>query len=56
MDALHAAARTHGLARVWCNAQISATPFYTKLGYRIVSERFDEAGIEHVRMERDLEA
>lgn len=56
MDALHAVAHAHGLARVWCNAQISAAPFYTKLGYRIVGERFDEAGIAHVRMERVLGA
>jgi len=56
MDALHDVARAHGLARVWCNAQVSAAPFYTKLGYRVVGERFAEAGIEHVRMERDLGA
>jgi predicted GNAT family N-acyltransferase len=54
MGALHDAARAHGLASVWCNAQISAAPFYTKLGYRVVGDSFEEAGIEHVRMEREL--
>jgi len=39
---------------VWCHAQVSAVPFYLRLGYRITSEPFDEAGIEHVRMEREL--
>jgi predicted GNAT family N-acyltransferase len=52
MDALHAIAADHGLSAVWCNAQTSAVPFYLRLGYRITSDPFYEAGIEHVRMER----
>jgi len=51
---VHELARARGLARVWCHAQISAAPFYEKLGYRIASEAFEEAGIEHVRMEFEL--
>ena len=54
MEHLHEHARDHGLARVWCHAQASAAPFYTRLGYRITSEPFEEAGIEHVGMERAL--
>ena len=54
MERLHERARTQGLARVWCHAQTSAAPFYTRLGYRISSEPFEEAGIEHVLMERAL--
>lgn len=54
MEELHAIARAHGLARVWCHAQVAATPFYAKLGYRPSGPRFDEAGIEHVRMQRPL--
>ena len=54
MLALHELARARGLARVWCHAQISAVPFYESLGYRITSEPFAEAGIEHVRMEFEL--
>jgi predicted GNAT family N-acyltransferase len=50
MAELHGLARRHGLASVWCNAQIVAAPFYERLGYRIASEPFDEAGIPHVRM------
>ena len=54
MLALHERARQRGLARVWCHAQISAAPFYESLGYRITSEPFEEAGIEHVRMDFEL--
>jgi hypothetical protein len=54
MEKLHALALARGVASVWCNAQVSAVPFYCGLGYRIVGERFEEAGIDHVRMERDL--
>jgi predicted GNAT family N-acyltransferase len=39
---------------VWCNAQRSAVPLYEHLGYTVTGEPFDEAGIEHVRMERRL--
>ena len=54
MESLHEHARAQRLARVWCHAQASAVPFYTRLGYRITSEPFEEAGIEHVQMERTL--
>ena len=54
MEQLHTAARERGLAKVWCHAQTAAVPFYRRVGYRVISEPFDEAGIEHVTMERDL--
>lgn len=54
MRALHEIATAHGLARVWCHAQVSAVPFYTRLGYRTVGDEFEEAGIVHVKMERTL--
>ena len=54
MDRVHALARARGLASVWCHAQQSAAPFYTRLGYRTTSEPFEEAGIEHVKMECNL--
>jgi len=54
MERLHEHARAQRLARVWCHAQSSAAPFYTRLGYRITSEPFEEAGIAHVEMERML--
>ena len=54
MSRLHALAVESGLRGVWCNAQVSAEAFYRRIGYRTVGERFYEAGIEHVRMEREL--
>jgi len=54
MQRLHEIARERGLATVWCNAQRSAVPLYEHLDYAITSAPFDEAGIEHVRMERGL--
>lgn len=41
----------HPEARLVLNAQADAIPFYLKLGWRIVGDRFVEAGIEHARME-----
>lgn len=54
MSELHALAKRAALASVWCNAQQSAVPFYLRLGYRVTSEPFAEAGIEHVRMQHDF--
>jgi predicted GNAT family N-acyltransferase len=54
MDKLHDLARSRGVGAVWCHAQVSAAPFYVGLGYRIVGEVFEEAGIDHVRMEREV--
>lgn len=55
MTFLHGVARENSLTGVWCNAQVSAVPFYEDLGYCITTtEPFDEAGIPHVRMEMGL--
>ena len=54
MEHLHAIANERGLRAVWCNAQVGAAPFYERLGYQSVGERFYEAGIEHVRMDKTL--
>ena len=57
MRMLHAIALEQGINRCWCHAQVSAAPFYEKLGYRIGDEEpFDEAGIPHVQMECQLAA
>jgi predicted GNAT family N-acyltransferase len=54
MGRLHEIGRTHDLPGLWCHAQLTAAPFYERLGYRRVGPVFDEAGIAHVRMEREL--
>ncbi len=52
-DVLHAlmdVARERGDAEVVLNAQRSAEGFYARLGYTVLGEPFDEAGIPHVTM------
>ena len=51
MDRLHAIARERNQRRVWCHAQLTAAPFYERLGYVRDGDVFVEAGIDHVRME-----
>ncbi len=47
-------ARQRGFHRVVLHAQLSAEGFYLKEGFIAVGGVFDEAGIAHRRMERDL--
>jgi predicted GNAT family N-acyltransferase len=54
MERLHAIARGAHHPRLWCNAQLTAVPFYERLGYVCSGPTFLEAGIEHVRMEYAL--
>jgi predicted GNAT family N-acyltransferase len=54
MQRLHEIARQQRLPKVWCNAQLTAVPFYERLGYVRSGPIFVEAGIDHVRMEREL--
>jgi predicted GNAT family N-acyltransferase len=48
------AAREHGARRVLLAAQVQAEPFYARHGYRAAGQPFEEAGIEHIRMEKAL--
>ena len=54
MERLHAIAREQRQSRLWCNAQLTAVPFYERLGYVSSGPTFVEAGIDHVRMEYAL--
>ena len=51
MQRLHTIAREQHQARLWCNAQLTAVPFYERLDYVSSGPTFFESGIEHVRME-----
>jgi predicted GNAT family N-acyltransferase len=51
MEQLHEIARARSLPRLWCHAQLSAVPFYERLGYTASGAVFVEAGIDHVRMD-----
>ncbi len=56
-DVLHAlmdVARERGDAEVVLNAQRSAEGFYGRLGYAVLGEPFEEAGIPHVTMFKRL--
>lgn len=45
-----------GLRGVWLHAQVHALAFYERLGFRAEGPEFDEAGIRHRLMRRDLPA
>ncbi|AJO79469.1 MULTISPECIES: GNAT family N-acetyltransferase [Pseudomonas] len=53
MQAVIGEAEKRGLKQLVLSAQVQATAFYERLGFRIVSEEFLEAGIPHVDMVRD---
>ncbi|MEM1186390.1 MAG: GNAT family N-acetyltransferase [Planctomycetota bacterium] len=40
-----------GLELLFCHAQVTAVPFYERLAWASVGEKFVEAGIDHFRME-----
>ena len=54
MQRLHDIAREQRQTHLWCNAQLTAVPFYERLGYVRSGPIFVEAGIDHVRMECEL--
>lgn len=39
-----------GLAQLFCHAQLTAVPFYARIGWLETGEVFQEAGIDHRRM------
>jgi predicted GNAT family N-acyltransferase len=53
MNAVIIEAQQRDLKQQTLSAQVHATLFYERLGFRVVSEEFLEAGIPHVDMVRD---
>jgi predicted GNAT family N-acyltransferase len=51
---LHRQAVRRGLAEVELHAQVTARGFYERAGYTAVGDEYEEAGIAHVTMRRDL--
>jgi predicted GNAT family N-acyltransferase len=49
-----AEARRAGATRATLNAQVVAVGLYARAGFVVTGEPFEEAGIDHVRMERSL--
>ena len=54
LDALEAEARRRGVQGVVLHAQLYALEFYKKRGYEPVGAVFQEAGIEHLEMQKRL--
>jgi predicted GNAT family N-acyltransferase len=54
MGALEGEARRLGARRMVLGAQLSAIPFYERLGYVASGPVYDDAGIPHRDMHRDL--
>lgn len=55
MAAVHNFLRKKGADEVTCHAQMTAKPFYDSLGYKVIGKPFDEGGIEHVLMKKELD-
>ncbi len=56
MDALVGIATERRCGQLVLHAQVHAIPFYDALGFRIVGDEFEEAGIPHRRMQRALQS
>jgi len=54
LDAAESEARAAGARRIGMHAQTSALSLYRRAGFRAYGAPFDEEGIEHVGMEKDL--
>jgi len=46
--------REHGYKEIVLSARVPAIPFYEKLGYDVVSEKYEEVGIDHFKMRKLL--
>jgi len=54
LDAAEREARAGGARRIGMHAQTGALELYRRAGYSVYGEPFDEEGIEHVGMEKQL--
>jgi predicted GNAT family N-acyltransferase len=54
MESIESFAKKQGIKQLKLNAQTHAIPFYSKLGYEIVSKEFFDAGIPHKSMLKSI--
>ncbi|TKC18318.1 GNAT family N-acetyltransferase [Robertmurraya kyonggiensis] len=54
MEGIEEYAKSRGLNKLKLNAQTHAIPFYSKLGYEVISEEFLDAGIPHKTMIKEI--
>lgn len=45
-------AHIEGVQKIWCNARISAVPFYRKRGFTAIGNSFIKGEIEYIKMEK----
>jgi len=55
LERAHAEAARAGARRIVLAAQVAVRPFYARRGYVAWGEEFEDAGIAHVAMARDLQ-
>jgi predicted GNAT family N-acyltransferase len=46
--------KKNGIHKIQCHARVSAIPFYESIGYQCISEEFEEVGIPHKKMVKNL--
>ena len=51
MKVLIQSARDSGQGSVWLSSQVNAKDFYKKLGFQEYGEIYEEAGIDHIKMD-----
>jgi hypothetical protein len=49
-------AALHGYREVYAHAREAAVPFYTRLGYEVVGDRFIEVGLSHFTVRKAMAA
>ncbi|MCM3586184.1 GNAT family N-acetyltransferase [Mesobacillus maritimus] len=54
MEKIEQYAKSKGVGALKLNAQTHAIPFYSKLGYEVISEEFLDAGIPHKTMKKTI--
>lgn len=54
MDVVESTARDRGYESLLLHAQVPVIGFYERLGYEVTSETFDDAGIPHREMRKQL--
>jgi len=47
-------AQQEGVHTLWCNARITAVPFYQRHHFSIVSAPFKKESIEYIKMEKEI--
>lgn len=54
LAAVHSFLAKRGVSALYCHAQMPVVPFYQQLGYQISGQPFDEGGVMHVMMRKNL--